>query len=91
MIHACATGSSGQGSAPARAGLVVSKAVGNAVVRHAVSRKLRHQLAARLCALPPGTELVVRALPGIDALDSHRLGADLDAALGRCVAGRSRQ
>ncbi|WP_372734309.1 ribonuclease P protein component, partial [Nocardioides sp.] len=60
-----ATDSSGPGAQrdPARAGLVVSKAVGNAVVRTRVKRRLRHQLAARLDRVPLGATVVVRALP----------------------------
>jgi ribonuclease P protein component len=66
---------------PSKVGFVVSKAVGNSVVRHRVSRKLRHLVRDRLDALPPGTSLVVRALaPSADA-DSAELGRDLDAAL----------
>lgn len=41
-----------QPSAPARAGFVVSKAVGNAVVRNRVRRRLRHLVRERLAALP---------------------------------------
>ncbi|MDQ2583070.1 ribonuclease P protein component [Saccharothrix yanglingensis] len=64
-----------------KVGFVVSKAVGNSVVRHRVSRKLRHLVRDRLPSLPPGTSLVVRALaPSADA-DSAELGHDLDAAL----------
>jgi ribonuclease P protein component len=64
-----------------KVGFVVSKAVGNSVVRHRVSRRLRHLVRDRLADLPPGTSLVVRALaPAADA-DSAELGRDLDAAL----------
>ncbi|QFZ23929.1 ribonuclease P protein component [Saccharothrix syringae] len=66
---------------PSKVGFVVSKAVGNSVVRHRVSRRLRHVARDRLHLLPPGTSLVVRALaPSADA-DSAELGRDLDAAL----------
>lgn len=67
-------------SAP-KAGFVVSKAVGGAVVRNKVKRRLRHLVAARLSAYPDGTTLVVRALPGAAEKDYHGLGQDLDAAL----------
>lgn len=68
-------------NAPARVGFVVSKAVGNAVVRHRVTRRLRHLMRDRLPSLPAGTLVVVRALkPAADA-SSAELGADLDAAL----------
>ena len=71
----------------ARAGFVVSKAVGNAVVRNRVRRRLRHLCAARLGALPAGSILVVRALPPAAAADSALLGRELDAALKRLTGG----
>ncbi|WP_433784587.1 ribonuclease P protein component [Actinomycetospora sp. CA-101289] len=68
---------------PARAGLVVGRGVGPAVVRHRVSRRLRHLLRPRLATLPPGTDLVVRAQPAAADATSAELGEDLDAALAR--------
>ena len=68
---------------PARAGLVVGRGVGPAVVRHRVSRRLRHLLATRLDLLPPGTDLVVRAQAPAAEATSAELGDDLDAALRR--------
>ncbi|MCW0214104.1 MAG: ribonuclease P protein component [Pseudonocardia sp.] len=65
----------------ARAGFVVSKAVGNAVVRHRVARRLRHLVAPRLADLPAGALLVVRALPPAADATSAELGEDLDSAL----------
>jgi ribonuclease P protein component len=70
-------------AAPPRVGLVVSKAVGGSVVRHRVSRQLRHLLRERLDALPAGSRLVVRAAPAAAAATSGALAADLDAVLGR--------
>ncbi len=66
-----------------KAGFVVSKAVGNSVVRHRVLRRLRHLVAERLGTLPEGSALVVRALPAAATASSEELGADLDAALRR--------
>ncbi|WP_183647450.1 ribonuclease P protein component [Prauserella isguenensis] len=66
-----------------KAGFVVSKAVGNSVVRHRVSRRLRHLVADRLGTLPDGCALVVRALPPAAKASSAELGSDLDAALRR--------
>lgn len=68
---------------PSRAGLVVGRAVGPAVVRHRVSRRLRHLLADRLDAWPAGTDVVVRAQPPAASSSSAELGSDLDAALTR--------
>ena len=64
-----------------RAGFVVSKKVGNSVVRHRVTRRLRPLVRLRLAALPAGSDLVVRALPGAADTSSTQLGRDLDAAL----------
>jgi ribonuclease P protein component len=66
---------------PARAGFVVSKAVGGAVTRNKVRRRLRHLVRPRLAGLPPGARLVVRALPAAAAAPYETLGDDLDAAL----------
>lgn len=62
-----------------RVGFVVSKAVGNAVARNRVKRRLRHLSRDLLVTTPEGTLLVVRALPGASA-HPDRLVADLDAA-----------
>jgi ribonuclease P protein component len=74
-------------AAPARAGFVVSKAVGGAVTRNTVERRLRHLMRERLELLPRGSMLVVRALPPAATATSARLGADLDAVLDRLVPG----
>jgi ribonuclease P protein component len=69
------------GASAPRVGFVVSKAVGGAVVRNQVKRRLRHSVRAHLDLLPPGSELVVRALPAAASLSY----AELDAALVRCL------
>jgi ribonuclease P protein component len=66
---------------------VVSKAVGNAVARNRVKRRLRHLVRARLAALPRGSVLVVRALPPAAESSSARLAIDLETALHRLGAG----
>ena len=71
--------------APPRVGLVVSKGVGGSVVRHQVSRRLRHLLRDRLDRLPSGSRLVVRAAPAAGSASSEALAADLDAALDRVI------
>ena len=60
---------------------MVSRAVGGSVVRHRVSRRLRHLLAPRLADLPAGSMIVVRALPPAADATSAELGEDLDAGL----------
>ena len=70
-------------SGTARAGLVVGKAVGNAVQRNRVKRRLRHLLRERLSLLPPDAALVVRALAPSATAGSAELAAALDQALSR--------
>ncbi|MEV1107176.1 ribonuclease P protein component [Micromonospora sp. NPDC049751] len=80
-----------QPSAPARAGFVVSKAVGNAVVRNKVRRRLRALVRERLDALPDGSTLVVRALPAAAEASYARLTTDLDAAIAVARSPRERR
>jgi ribonuclease P protein component len=75
----------GMSADPARVGLVVSKAVGGAVVRNRVKRRLRHQVAAELGSLPPGTSVVLRALPPAAGASSAELAEELRAGLDRCL------
>lgn len=75
-------------SGPVRVGFVVSKAVGNAVVRNRTKRRLRHLMTERLAALDAGTDVVVRALPAAAGADSARLALELDRLLAK--AGRSK-
>ena len=75
----------GGSAPPARAGFVVSKAVGGAVQRNLVKRRLRHLVRDRLSLLPPGSLVVVRALPGAGSADHAQLALDLDAALQRLL------
>lgn len=77
----------GETAPPARAGFVVSKAVGGAVVRNLVKRRLRHLMRDRLDLLPPGSLVVVRALQGAGTADHQRLARDLDTALQRLLGG----
>ena len=71
---------------PARVGFTVSKAVGNAVTRTRVKRRLRHLTREHLPALealPGRAALVVRALPAAAGASYAALGADLSRTLER--------
>ena len=68
----------------------MSKAVGGAVVRNKVKRRLRHLIRDRLSQLPPGSLVVVRALPGAGDAEYAQLARDLDAALQRLLGGGAR-
>ncbi len=74
-----------EGTPSARAGFVVSKAVGPAVVRNLVKRRLRHLVRERLARLPAGSLIVVRALPPAGTASYLDLEHDLDAALRRLL------
>jgi ribonuclease P protein component len=79
-----------------RVGFVVSKAVGNAVVRNRVKRRLRAAVAEQLTGRlkgHPGATVVVRALPPSGTAEWGELKNDLDSALAgalRKAAGRRR-
>ncbi|GAA1677825.1 hypothetical protein GCM10009765_28900 [Fodinicola feengrottensis] len=81
MVHLAVRPTTASPVQDRRAGFVVSKAVGNSVVRHRVQRQLRHLVRDRLDVLPAGSDLVVRALPASRDCPSARMGEDLDSAL----------
>jgi ribonuclease P protein component len=88
-----AAGGHGSGHAPpggARAGFVVGKAVGNSVVRHRVTRRLRELVRDELHRLPPTADLVVRARPEAASADSAALRRDLVAGMDRLLTDRVR-
>ena len=70
-------------TAPAtRVGFVVSRAVGGAVVRNKVRRRLRGVLIEHRSALPAGTDVVVRALPAAGSAPYELLREEFASALG---------
>ena len=79
----------GEGDA-VRIGFVVSKAVGQAVIRNRVKRRLRHlareQLSSTEARLPGSAVLVVRALPAAAAASYPELRADLARCLERVTS-----
>ena len=70
---------------PAKVGLVVSRAVGSAVVRNRVKRRLRELMRRRLASLPGGCLLVLRAHPAAAGANQADLAADLDLVIGRLL------
>ena len=67
-----------------RVGFVVSKAVGAAVTRNLVKRRLRHLARERTALLPRESMVVVRALPGAAAASHDELARELDRCLEAC-------
>ena len=62
-----------------RVGFVVSGALGKAVTRNRVKRRLRHLAAAHVADTPAGMDMVVRALPRA-ATAPDEVPADLGSA-----------
>lgn len=62
---------------------MVSKAVGTAVVRNRVKRRLRHLMRERLDVVPAGSLVVVRAQPESAGASYRDLAGALDRCLGR--------
>lgn len=70
---------------PPQVGLVVSKAVGNAVRRNKVKRRIRASAAAQLADLPAHSFVVVRALAPAATTSYWDLDADLRSCLKRAI------
>ena len=83
VLHAAMTDT--RAGQPPRVGFVVSKAVGNAVVRNRTKRRLRAVLAERLDRLPAGMDLVVRANPPAALATSGELAEAVDGVLGKVL------
>lgn len=67
-------------------GLVVSKAVGNAVHRNLVKRRLRGAAAAHVRELPADALVVLRALPAAAAADYAHLERDVGRGMQKALA-----
>jgi ribonuclease P protein component len=73
-----------------RAGFVVGRAVGNSVVRHRVTRRLRAAVLDELPRLPAGADLVVRARSEAATAPFGLLHRDLRSGLDRVLGDRTR-
>ena len=79
VVHANSTDA--RAGQPPRVGLVVSKAVGNAVVRNRAKRVLRALMSTRIGQLPDGVDVVIRVKPDLPGTPSALLAQDLDRLL----------
>ena len=78
------------GDARRMAGFAVSKAVGGAVIRNRVKRRLRAITRAHLGTLPEGVAVVVRALPDSAQASFTSLEADVTGAMRQAHAKAAR-
>lgn len=62
-------------------GLIVSKIVGNSVVRHKVSRQIRNVVKKILNKIPNNIQIVIRALPKINEKDFFEIENILETAI----------
>jgi len=74
------------GDAERMAGFAVSRTVGGAVIRNLVTRRLRAIMAPLLATLPPGSHVVIRALPAAASASFTELAADARFAVERSLA-----
>jgi ribonuclease P protein component len=70
---------------PVKVGFVVSRAVGSAVTRNRVKRRLRELARGYLQLLPGGSLLVVRANPSAARASQPDLAADLDLVINKLL------
>ena len=77
--------SDGAAVAPPRFGFIVTKAVGGAVTRNTVKRRLRAVGHAVLPSVAGGTDVVIRALPGSAEVPWATLHSEIETSLSRSV------
>jgi ribonuclease P protein component len=78
VLHV-ALGTSGQ----SKVAFVVGKNVGNSVIRHRVTRQLRHIVSPVLSKFPIGSHVVVRALPAAATATFTQLTENLEFAMAK--------
>ena len=66
---------------PTRFGFIVSKAVGNAVTRNLVRRRMRAVAHEILQDVGSGTDVVMRGLPGVDQVPWATLSSEISDAV----------
>lgn len=76
------------GTGPTRFGFIVTKAVGNAVTRNRIRRRLRAVGRDILPQLGAGRDIVIRALPGSPEVDWATLHDEITQSITRGVTTR---
>jgi ribonuclease P protein component len=66
-------------------GLIVSKVVGNSVVRHKISRQIRNIVKDQLQNIPGNIQMVIRALPAIKDKDFSEIKKILSESITKSI------
>ena len=66
-------------------GLIVSKVVGNSVVRHKVSRHIRNVVKEILETIPGNIQIVIRALPAITEKEFTEINKILSESISKSI------
>ena len=83
VIYALANPTSQKNS---EVGLIVSKVVGNSVVRHKVSRHIRNVVKEILETIPGNIQIVIRALPAITEKEFTEINKILSESISKSIA-----
>ncbi|MFM7013540.1 MAG: ribonuclease P protein component [Actinomycetota bacterium] len=71
-----------ESGSPTRFGFVVSKACGKAVKRNQIKRRLRSLAREKMTQIQPGSQIVLRALPGSAEQDFSSISSEFSEVLG---------
>jgi ribonuclease P protein component len=82
VIYALANPTSQKNS---QVGLIVSKVVGNSVVRHKVSRHIRNVVKEILETIPGNIQIVIRALPAITEKEFTEINKILSDSISKSI------
>jgi ribonuclease P protein component len=72
--------------APVKVGLIVGKNVGGSVIRHRISRQIRHAIAPHIERFSEGTLVVVRANPGAGRTVNQNISGEISSLISRYFA-----
>ena len=82
VIYALANPTSQKNS---QIGLIVSKVVGNSVIRHKISRQLRNIVKDLLPTIPNNIQIVIRALPSITEKEYSDINQTLIESINKSI------
>ncbi len=89
LLYVATPGDGEAAGAPVKVGLIVGKNVGGSVVRHRVSRQIRHAIAPHLSQFPDGTLLLFRAHPGAARTADKNLSGEISSLVSKYVSRRA--